>query len=223
MRKDQFRGDEEQARKEMEKMAKPLIKTRRGELLKKFKCSPVHTVLMPIISQLPIFIGTSWVLSHLSQPPSLFDSEAFLTLTSLAHSDPTATLPIVLGLVTLANVESSRWFVSAEALQRERKVEEWTAQKRAKGEHIIQPKKIVQSSMRLLAVGRILIAALVPGSIQLYWVTSAMFGLLQTWVLDYWESRRIKPRTLDATSPPPVKTASSSPTKPSFRTRQSRT
>ena len=78
---------------------------------------------MPIVSQLPVFIGTSWMLSHLSQPPTLFDNESFLTLTSLAHSDPTATLPIVLGLVTLANVESSRWFASAEALQRENRVE----------------------------------------------------------------------------------------------------
>lgn len=29
-------------------------------------------------------------------------------------------------------------------------------------------------------------------SIQLYWVTSATFGLLQSWILDYWDMRRRK-------------------------------
>ena len=27
-------------------------------------------------------------------------------------------------------------------------------------------------------------------SVQLYWVTSATFGLLQSWALDYWDMRR---------------------------------
>lgn len=93
----------------------------------------------------------------------MFDSEEFLTLTSLAHPDPTATLPIVLGLITLANVETARWFMSAEALQREQKVAEWTAEKRAKGETVLEPKKIIQSGMRGLSIGRILIAAVIPG------------------------------------------------------------
>ena len=178
-------------------------------------------MLIPMVSQLPLFVGTSMLFSRLSQHPTVFDSESFLTLTSLSHSDPTLTLPIVLGLITLANVESSRFFMSAEALERERKVSQWTAEKRAKGHTVLEPKKIIQSSMRLFSIGRILIAAMVPGvcerhcfsmklqtamkgllyilvqqSVQLYWLTSATFGLLQTWVLDYWDSRR--PRVVAA-------------------------
>ena len=118
---------------------------------------------MPILTQLPLFVGTSMVLSHASAAPTVLDSEAFFTLTSLAHSDATATLPIVLGLVTLANVESSRWFVSPAELQREAQVAKWTAERRARGEQILEPRKIYQTSMRVLSVGRILIAAMVPG------------------------------------------------------------
>ena len=90
-------------------------------------------------------------------------TEAFFTLTSLAHADSTATLPILLGIITLANVESSRWFVSPAELQREAQVAKWTAERRAKGEQILEPRKISQSALRILSVGRILIAAMVPG------------------------------------------------------------
>ena len=156
-----------------------------------------------MISQLPLFVGTSWVLANASQYPTVFDSESFLTLTSLAHPDPTATFPIVLGLITLANVETGRWFISADALKREQKVAKWAADKRARGETVLEPRKIIQSGMRALAVGRILIAVMIPGvgyprcsllikltchetqSVELYWVASATFGLIQTWTLDY--------------------------------------
>ena len=121
------------------------------------------TILMPVLSQLPLFVGTSMVLSHASSAPTVLDSEAFFTLTSLAHSDSTATLPILLGIITLANVESARWFVSAEVLQREAQVAKWTAERRARGEQILEPRKIYQTTLRMLSVGRILIAAMVPG------------------------------------------------------------
>lgn len=132
-------------------------------MLSENNCSPLPTMLIPPVSQLPLFVGFSMMLSRLSQSPTVFDSESFLTLTSLSHSDPTSTLPIVLGLITLANVESSRWFISTEAMEREKKVAAWTAQRRAKGHVVLEPKKIIQTSLRGLAVGRILIAVMVPG------------------------------------------------------------
>ena len=104
------------------------------------------------------------VLSHASTSAgTVLDGEAFLTLTSLAHADGTATLPIVLGLVTLANVESARWFAGADALERERRVAAWTAERRARGEQVLEPRRIYQTALRVMAVGRILIAAMVPG------------------------------------------------------------
>lgn len=120
-------------------------------------------MLVPPVTQLPLFVGSSMFLSRLSQPPTVFDSESFLTLTSLAHADPTATLPIALGMITLANVESSRWFISKEAKERDELEQKRVAEKRAQGHVVLEPRKIVQSGLRLLSVGRILIGAVVPG------------------------------------------------------------
>lgn len=120
-------------------------------------------MLLPAISQMPLFVGTTMVLNNISKAPTVLDSESFLTLTSLAHSDPTVTLPIVIGLLTLANVESSRWFINADAMRREAQVKEWVEQRRAKGETVLEPKKIVQSTLRVYSIGRILIASLFPG------------------------------------------------------------
>ena len=139
---------------------------RRKELYAEHRCRPWLTMLIPPVTQLPLFVGTSMFLSRLSQPPTVFDSESFLTLTSLSHADPTVALPIALGLVTLANVESSssiRWFASAEAKEREELEKKRIAERRAQGDIVLQPQKIVQSALRLLSVGRILIGALVPG------------------------------------------------------------
>lgn len=177
------------------------------------------TMLIPAVSQLPLFVGFSVMLNRLSQYPTVFDSESFLTLTSLAHADPTLTLPIVIGLLSLANTESSRWFISEAALQREARVKEWADKRRAKGETVLEPKKIIQSTLRLYSIARILISALFPGvssdyasadfvvfiiriqSVQLYWATSAAFGLVQTWTLDFWDARRIRPSSPSKASP----------------------
>lgn len=121
------------------------------------------TMLIPPLSQLPVFVGISMALGRASAPPSVLDSESFLTLTSLTHGDPTLTLPIMLGIVTFANVDATRFFVTPERAAREQRQEEANAKKRAAGEMTMQPRKIFQNTLRLAAVGRILIAALVPG------------------------------------------------------------
>ena len=184
---------------------------------------------IPPLTQLPVFVGCSIVLAHVSQHPTPLDSESFLTLSTLVHPDPTATLPIALGFITLANVESSRWFMTDQQREREVKVQRWKEEKIAKGERVIEPQKIIKSALRLVSVGRILIATMVPGvkllslcivsfpgssvlqSVVLYWVTSATFGLVQTWLLDYWELRRKRRLAALASSPPAALPSSSSP------------
>jgi inner membrane protein COX18 len=136
---------------------------RRNALFAEYRCRPWLTMLIPPLTQLPLFVGSSMFLSRLSQPPTAFDSESFLTLTSLAHADPTAALPIALGIVTLANVESARWFVSAAVRERDELEQKRIAEKRAQGHVVLEPRKILQSGLRLLSVGRILIGAVVPG------------------------------------------------------------
>ncbi|KAI0732962.1 hypothetical protein C8Q72DRAFT_874028 [Fomitopsis betulina] len=187
-----YRGELEVARIERNKRLKEMADARKKELLELHGCTALPTMLTPAITQLPLFVGFTMILSRASHSPSVLDSEAFLTLTSLTYPDPTHTLPIVLGLITLANVDSARWFASEAVTQRQAKADEWVAQRRAKGETVLQPGRIIQSSLRSLAVGRIIIAALVPGSIQIFWVTSAAFGLVQSWVLDWWYARRTR-------------------------------
>ncbi|KAI0251285.1 60Kd inner membrane protein-domain-containing protein [Lactifluus subvellereus] len=200
MRVEQARGTKEELRRMYSERVKKAMTARRNALFAEHRCRPWLTMLVPPLTQLPLFVGSSMFLSRLSQPPTAFDSESFLTLTSLAHADPTATLPIALGMVTLANVESSRWFVSAVAKERDELEQKQIAEKRAQGHVVLEPRKIVQSGLRLLSVGRILVGAVVPGSVVLYWLSSATFGLLQSWVFDYWEKRRSNLQGLAAAS-----------------------
>ncbi|KAF8272549.1 60Kd inner membrane protein-domain-containing protein [Lactarius quietus] len=211
MRIEQRRGTKEELRKVYNERVKKNMVARRNELFANHRCRPWITMLVPPITQLPLFVGSSMFLSRLSQPPTVFDSESFLTLTSLSHAEPTATLPIVLGIMTLANVESSRWFISEAAKEKEEVEQKRVAEKRAQGLVVLEPRKIVQSGLRILSVGRILIGSVVPGSVLLYWVSSATFGLLQTWVFDYWERQRSNRRKHDihalpesTSAPPPV-------------------
>lgn len=143
--------------------------TRRNELFSNHRCRPWVTMLVPPLTQLPLFVGSSMFISRLSQPPTVFDSESFLTLTSLAHADATVTLPIALGIITLANVESSRWFISEAAKEREELEQKRVSEKRAQGHVVLEPRKIVQSGLRILSVGRILIGAVVPGVRSFFW------------------------------------------------------
>ncbi|KAF9226557.1 hypothetical protein BS17DRAFT_775824 [Gyrodon lividus] len=207
MQKEKVRGTKEELQKMHSNRMKETLTARRKELFAEHRCRPGITMAIPPLTQLPIFVGCSMVLSRLSQRTTPFDSESFLTLSTLAHPDPTATLPITLGLITLANVESSRWFMTDQQRERQLEVQKWKEERVARGETVLEPQRIIKSVLRLVSIGRILVATMVPGGIVLYWVTSATFGLVQTWVLDYWELRR--KRRLAMSSPSP-----SSPSRP---------
>ncbi|KAJ6485153.1 membrane insertase OXA1/ALB3/YidC, partial [Mycena vitilis] len=162
------------------------VKSEQKRLIAEHKCSPIPSMVVSPLSQLPVFVILTTVFNRLAQDPTPFDSEAFLTLTTLNHPDPTWTLPIILGMVTMANVESNNWLMSAVQRDRLRKVEERRASQIAAGVSPgIQPHRIIKSSLNVLSVIRIVFAALSPGSVVLYWTTSAICGLVQTWILDY--------------------------------------
>lgn len=132
-------------------------------MLVQYNCGPRLTFLLPIMTQLPLFFGSSVVLSHLCQSPTPFDAESFLTLSNLSHVDPTTTLPIVLGFITLANVESSTWFMTT--AQRERKAAaDVQFQKQAEAGVIkFERSRIVKPALRFASVGRVILASMVPG------------------------------------------------------------
>lgn len=190
MKQEGFRGIKDQIQATHNAKVKKILTTRRNQLFLEHRCRPGTTMLIPPVTQLPVFVGFSILLSRLSEAPTPFDSESFFTLSTLTHADPTGTLPIALGFITLANVESSRWFMTDAQLKREQQVEKWREERIERGETVLEPQKIIKSALRLMSVGRIAVASVVPGAVVLYWVTSAAFGLAQTWTLDYWELKR---------------------------------
>lgn len=109
-------------------------------------------MLIPPLSQLPVFMGLTVVFNRLSIAPTPFDSESFLTLTSLAHPDPTMALPLLLGFITMANVESKNWLMTAAEREQQRQFEN-----RPHAANLIKP------ILRGLSVIRIVVAAITPG------------------------------------------------------------
>ncbi|KAJ7764973.1 60Kd inner membrane protein-domain-containing protein [Mycena maculata] len=143
-------------------------------LLTEHKCHPILSMVVSPATQLPVFIVMTTVFSRLAQDPTPFDSEAFFTLTTLNHADPTWTIPIILGMVTMANVESNHWFLSS--VQKDRLAQQ--------GEKRAAVRSLLREGLNGLSLVRIIWAAYNPGSVALYWTTSAICGLIQTWVLD---------------------------------------
>ncbi|KAG5648980.1 hypothetical protein DXG03_000329 [Asterophora parasitica] len=186
-----IRGDKAYLQGIHQKRSVEVLTQIRKDLFKKHKCQPLPSIIIPPLSQLPVFVVGTIMLGRLSLDPTPFDSESFLTLSTLAHPDPTMTLPIVLGILSMVNVESSNWVMNAAEKERERQIEDRNAKAIAEGaKPQIKPRAVIKSALRFLSVGRIIIAAMVPGSVAVYWVTSAAFGVIQTWVMDWQDIRR---------------------------------
>ena len=122
---------------------------------------------IPIISQIPLFVTSTMFFSNLAHRPTPLDDESFWTLTSMARPDPTATIPIALGLVTLANVETSQWFIGEEKRERTRVAQEAKERREkeleSKGNLTLQPRSIIQGGLRVFSVARIIIGTMVDG------------------------------------------------------------
>ncbi|GLB33903.1 putative 60Kd inner membrane protein [Lyophyllum shimeji] len=207
-------GDKTYLQEVHKKRSIEVLSNLRKNLFKKYKCRPLPTILVPPLTQLPVFILGTIMLGRLSLDPTPFDSESFLTLSTLAHPDPTMTLPIILGVATMANVESSNWVMNAAERERERQIEEQNAKiLAAGGKPQIRPRALIKSGLRVLSIGRIIIAAVAPGSVTLFWLTSATFGLIQTWIIDWLDIRR---RRRNAAAR--IQTVSAPP-RPALRTR----
>jgi mitochondrial inner membrane protein COX18 len=142
------------------------MEKRRSALLKEHSGSPLATMLIPALTQLPLFVLMSVFFNRLCQPPfsMIIDDESFLTLTSITHTDPTAVLPIALGLITLANTESANWFLGDQVRAREERERQMRDKLRAEGKLVPpSPRNLLRAVMRVLSVGRIIIGMMAPG------------------------------------------------------------
>lgn len=120
-------------------------------------------MFLPPLVQLPPFFAITMMLRHLSEDPTPFDAESFFTLATLAHPDPTMTLPILLGIITMANVETNNWLMTATQRADLQKLEERRAQMKGDGKRILEPGRIIKTALRGLSVARILVASVMPG------------------------------------------------------------
>jgi inner membrane protein COX18 len=121
-------------------------------------------MLIPQLTYLPVFILSSVVYQNACAPPSPLDSESVFTLTSLTTTDPTGTLPIVIGLLTLANVETSQWLVGGQhARDVLQKTQALAKQDAEKGIVRIRPQAISKNILRAFSIARIMISMVMPG------------------------------------------------------------
>ncbi|KAJ7682698.1 hypothetical protein DFH06DRAFT_1389764 [Mycena polygramma] len=133
------------------------VKSEQKRLIAEHKCSPIPSMVVSPLSQLPVFVILTTVFNRLAQDPTPFDSEARASQIA-------------------AGVNPG-----------------------------IQPHRIIKSSLNVLSVIRIVFAALSPGSVVLYWTTSAICGLVQTWILDYTPAKPSMSTTaISASDPVPV-------------------
>jgi len=205
MKTSDIRGDKKSLQKYHAEKCIQLLTTRRKELFKQYKCSPLPSIVIPPLTQLPVFVGFTFILSRLSIDPTPFDSESFFTLSTLAHPDPTMTLPVILGFLTMANVESGNWVLNAAEREQARKADQEEKKRVLEGgKPQLHPSKVLKTFLRGLSVVRIIIAAMTPGSVALYWVSSAAFGLVQTWTIEWMDSRRRR-RLISRLGPVPHK------------------
>jgi inner membrane protein COX18 len=96
-------------------------------------------------------------------PGSVLHDEAILTLQSLAYPDLTVALPVIIGLISLATIETSQWLVTEERAIRLRKTSFRNEVQWDQGKIIINPCRHIKGIMSGLSVGRIILAAMMPG------------------------------------------------------------
>lgn len=194
MRKDGFRGDKEEARKLLSKRIQPIFKGLEKQLCKAYRCQKIPTMVVPPLSQMALFFPLSIFFGGVAADPfSGFDAESFMTLTSLSLPDETLTVPILVGLITMANVESSTWFMTVTEKQAVAQREQQRKDAASKGVHHIVPANGIKQALRVVSVLRIVFAAQVSGAVALYWATSSLCGLFQTWFMESLRRRKLGP------------------------------
>jgi inner membrane protein COX18 len=139
------------------------LKQEQKKLVAEHNVSPIKTMAVPVLSQLPLFVLSTAVVYRMCQVPTPLDSESFLSLTSLSHVDPTGSIPIALGMLTFINVDSSSWFASAEKLQRDEIAQEKRMEQRQQGNVVALDSGRFKGFLRLTSVGRIVMGMIVPG------------------------------------------------------------
>lgn len=174
---------------------------RRIELFKRHKCQAWKSlVLLPSV-QMPLWISMSmvframcgWsVVSAIPIEPA-FKTEAWLWFPDLITSDPYAVLPLVIGCMSLANVEWNT--INMMNAQQRRGVQ-------ANGPSGPSVPKIVSNLSRVGVLFFMTASFQAPAAVCLYWASSSAFSLLQNVAFDHFLPLNVTPKTSTATALP---------------------
>ncbi|KAH7105410.1 hypothetical protein BKA62DRAFT_766781 [Auriculariales sp. MPI-PUGE-AT-0066] len=175
-----------------------LMEARRKQLFSHFGVGISRTVILPTLVQLGTFIPMSMLFVFIAVPPTPLDSECFMHLTNLTRNDPSNILPVAIGILNMANVDSHRWLVRTPLLKEQQQVDQNVIQaqiakggplKRRNFELKLNPSGMMTALARSFSVLRIVFAMQMPGTVLIYWTVSAAYSLAQSFVLEYWSSR----------------------------------
>lgn len=158
--------------KTMSKEYKKMIHRRKNELILEHNCHPAKTTII-VLFQAPVWITLSSALRNLIYMLPVQDAHAqiiylqlkassFLWLSDLTLPDQTWTIPVMLALVNLSNIQLN---YSAKKQQN-------------KGMG-----KFVLYVARGVILGVAYVSSTVPSIISLYWLTSGCYGLIQNIIL----------------------------------------
>lgn len=170
-----------------------LVKRYSRELYVRDNCHPAKGSILLLV-QLPMWIFLSLSLRNMTgafsermyvDPSSIvpeLTTGGTLWFASLAAPDPTMILPVMVGVLNLANIEMH-------ALHKGR---------------VTRGQRYLNNTLRTISVIMIPIAAYVPSAMSLYWMVSALYGLGQNILLKIPSARRtlgIRPSKGDSDTP----------------------
>ncbi|CEL59325.1 hypothetical protein RSOLAG1IB_03258 [Rhizoctonia solani AG-1 IB] len=168
----------EEYKKEMGRLQVAKIK----ELNKIHRCSPTPTMVLPFAVHAPLFIMATASFRHAAlmsyAPMNPLASESFLTLPSLAQVDPTGVLPIAIGLIMFSNIELGRL---SRLIKAPKPIPSNGSSKPTEEKGLVEQPRMstifsaLENGLRAVSILFIWIAMQAPGSVVLYWLTSASY------------------------------------------------
>ncbi|MFN8592186.1 MAG: YidC/Oxa1 family membrane protein insertase [Thermomicrobiales bacterium] len=123
---------------------------------------------LPMIVQIPIFLGLSNAIIHLPSTGGSYWSEPFLWIPSLAHPDPWHLLPILAGLFQFAQTQMMR---------------------PANQPKSTDPQQAMMNSvMNIMPLSVVLFGWSFAAGPVLYWATQSIYSVIQQWFITGWGS-----------------------------------
>jgi len=151
----------------------PKLAILRAELIKKYRCSPLPAMIVPLVIHIPVFVLATTSLRHASIAPTPLTDEAFMSDVALALTDPFGLLPLSIGFLALGNYELNRRFFAVVGSRKP-----WS--------------ETLENTIRGATIVVVGVAMMAPGSVTLYWFTSSLFTLAQTITLGIMDNRADK-------------------------------